>query len=134
MSVRPCFWSRAITAAWASWSSRNSSSGKLTASIISFLLALVVSVDRFLEVVADADIVNHEALVLGFATHAVHTGDGLQQIVGNHDLVQIHHLLDRGIEACKQHVVDDEDPQVAVDTVFVTSKRQFEALDARLVP
>ena len=98
------------------------------------LLALVVGVDRFLEMVANADIVHHEALVLGFAAHAVHTGDGLQQVMGNHDLVQIHHLLDRRIEAGKQHVVDNEDPQVAVDTVFFTAERQFEALDARLVP
>ena len=54
--------------------------------------------------------------------------------MGNHDLVQIHHLLDRRIEAGKQHVVDNEDPHVAVDTVFFTAERQFEALDARLVP
>ena len=98
------------------------------------LLARVVGVDRFLEMVANADIVHNEALVLGFAAHAVHTGDGLQQVMGNHDLVQIHYLLDRRIKAGKQHVVDNEDPQVAADTAFFTAERQFEALDARLVP
>ena len=97
-------------------------------------LPLVVAVDRLLEVVADADVVDHEALVLGRPGDAVHPRDGLQQVVGDDHPVEIQHLLDRRVEAREQHVVDDEDGGVAAHTGVLAPEGQLEALDVRLVP
>lgn len=38
----------------------------------------------------------------------VHARDGLQQVVLAQPLVDVHYLLDRGVEAREQHVADDE--------------------------
>ena len=84
--------------------------------------------------VADADVVDHEALVLGLPGDAVDPRDGLQQVVGDDHLVEIHHLLDRRIEAREQHVVDDEHPRVPAHPFVFSTEGQLEALDARLVP
>ena len=69
-----------------------------------FLLPLVVGVDRLLDVMADADVVDHEALVLGLSGDAIDPRDSLQDVVGDDHLVEIHHLLDRRVEAREQHV------------------------------
>ena len=80
-----------------------------------------------------AHIIDHKSLVLGLAAHTVHAGDGLEEIVGDDHLVEIHHLLHRGIKAGQQHVVDDQDAHVAGDAFLFTSKGHLEALDAGLV-
>ena len=73
------------------------------------LLALVVVVERLLEMVADADIIDDEALVLGRAGDAVDARNRLEQAVRDDDLVEVHDLLDGRVEAGQQHVVDDHD-------------------------
>ena len=70
-----------------------------------FLLPLVVGVDRLLDVVADADVVDHEALVLELSGDAIDPRNSLQDVVGDDHLVEIHHLLDRRVEAREQHVL-----------------------------
>ena len=51
--------------------------------------------------------------------HAVHAGDGLQQVVLPQPLVDVHHLLDRGVEAGEQHVAHDQEGDAGVDLVRV---------------
>ena len=80
------------------------------------LFPLVVVVERLLEMMADADVIDDKALVLGGPADAIHAGDGLEEAVRDDDLVEIHDLLDRRIKAGQEHVVDDHDAHVAVDT------------------
>ncbi len=58
--------------------------------------------------VGQADVVDDEAAVLVLG-HPVHPGDGLQQVVLPQLLVDVHHLLDRRVEAGQQHVADDQE-------------------------
>ena len=97
------------------------------------LLALVGDLDGLFQVMADADVIDHKPLVLALAADPVHPGDGLQQVVGNNHLVQIHHLLHRCIEPGEQHVPDDDDAHVAGDALILAAERKLEALDARFV-
>jgi hypothetical protein len=93
------------------------------------LLALVVVVDGFLQVVADADVINDEAFFLRRAGHAVHARDGLQQVVSDDHFVQVHHLLDGCVEAGEQHVVHDHDADLAGHPLVLGIEGQLEALD-----
>ena len=97
------------------------------------LFPLVVGVEGLLQVVADADVIDDKALVLGVAADPVHAGDGLEEAVGDDDLVEIHHLLHRRVEAGQQHVVHDHDAHVAGDAFVLAAEGQLEALDAGLV-
>ena len=97
------------------------------------LLPLVVDADRLLEVVTDADVIDHEALVLGLSGDSIDPCDSLQQIVGDDHLVEIHHPLDRRIEAREQHVVDDENAHIAAHALVFASEGQLETLGARFV-
>ena len=84
--------------------------------------------------VADADVIDHKPLVFALATDPVHPSNGLEQVVGNDHLIQIHHLLNRCVKSGEQHVPDDDDTHVAGDSLILAVKRKLEALDARCVP
>ena len=86
------------------------------------LLPLVVDINRLLEVVADADVVDDETLILGLAADAVDAGNRLQEVVGDDDLVEIHDLFHRGVEPGDQHVVDDQKAHVTADALFLDSR------------
>jgi hypothetical protein len=97
------------------------------------LLLFVIGVNGPLQVVADAHVVHHKALILALAGHSVHAGDSLEQVVGHCHLVQVHHLLDRSVEASQQHVVNDHDTHLASDTLVLPIEGQLEALNSGLV-
>ena len=65
--------------------------------------------ERVLEFRGDAPVVHDQAVGLLVALRAVDAGDGLEQRVFLERGVQIHDLLDRGVEAGQQHVADDQD-------------------------
>src|ERR1017187_5132056 len=75
---------------------------------------------------ADADVIDDKSFVFGGTAYAVHAGNRLEEAVSDDDLVQIHHLLHRRIEAGQKHVVHDDDPPHA-------SGKNFASRSARLV-
>ena len=85
----------------------------------------------------NAHVVDDKTLLLELVAHAVDAGDGLEQVVVGDHLVQVHDLLDGGVEAGKQHVVDDDDADAPVHLgltlAFDRIEGQFEALDAAFV-
>ena len=83
------------------------------------LFSLVVVIEGLLQVVADANIIHHKSLILRGAAHAVHASDCLEKSVRDDDLVEIHHLFHRRIEAGEQHVVHDHDPYIARDSFIL---------------
>ena len=70
------------------------------------------------QMVRQADVVHHIAALLA-AHDPVGAGDGLQQRVLAQLLVDVHHLLDRRIEAGQQHVADDQKGNAGVVLVRV---------------
>ncbi len=98
------------------------------------LFPLIIGVEGLLQVMADPYVVHDKPFLLGLAAHAVDTGDGLKQVVGSDNLVEIHHLLHRRVEASEQHVVDYQETHVAGDSILFAAKGHLEALDARLMP
>ena len=56
----------------------------------------------------DAPVVDHQSVVLVVGA-AVHAGDRLEEAVLPQRRVEVHDLLDRGVEAGEQHVADDQD-------------------------
>jgi hypothetical protein len=60
------------------------------------------------EGLGDAPVVNDQAERFA-VSGPVHAGDGLKERVFLQRRVQVHHLLDRGVEAREEHVADDED-------------------------
>ena len=80
----------------------------------------------------DADVIDHEAFVLGIPSDPVHPGDGLQQVVVGDDLVQVNNLLQRSIETGDEHVVDDEDAHIPGNASIFAPERHLETLCARL--
>ena len=94
-----------------------------------FLFAFVVVVQRLFQVMANAYIVHHKAFVLGLASNAVNPGNGLQQAVRNNHFVQVHHLLYRSIKTGQQHVVHNNNADIAIHAFIVSSERQFEAFN-----
>ena len=83
--------------------------------------------------VSNADVVDHESLVLRLPADAVDPGDGLQEVVCDDNLVEVHHLFNRRIKPGEQHVVHDQNAHVAGDAVFFAAKRHLEALYTYLV-
>ena len=47
--------------------------------------------------------------------------------------VEIHHLLNRCVEACQQHVIDDDNADIARDAFILAVEWELKALDDRLV-
>ena len=87
------------------------------------LFPLVVVIESLLQVVTNADVINDKALVLPAAAHPVHTGDCLEEAMRNDDFVKVHHLLHRGIEPGKQHVVHNHNANIARDAFVLGIKR-----------
>jgi hypothetical protein len=50
-------------------------------------------------VVADADVIHDKAFVFGLPAYSVYAGDRLKQAMSDDNLVEIHDLLHRRIEA-----------------------------------
>jgi hypothetical protein len=76
--------------------------------------AFFVEFERLGHVVEDAEVVDDQAVGLLVAVGAVGAGDGLQQGVVAHGLVEIHGLQDGRVEAGQQLGGDDEDLQRVV--------------------
>jgi hypothetical protein len=95
---------------------------------------VVVSVDvqRLLQVVRQAVVVHHDAELLAVAG-AVHAGDGLQQLGLADRPVEVHHTLDRRVEAGQQHRLDDQKGQRVCLGRVGMQQRLLEALDSLLL-
>src|SRR5262249_40302053 len=89
------------------------------------LLTLVVVVESLLQVTSDANVIDNKTLVLADAAHPVHARDRLEQSVVDNDLVQVHNLFDRGVKAGEEHVVDNDNPHVALHAFFLGVKGQL---------
>jgi hypothetical protein len=72
--------------------------------------ALGVGRERLLELVGEAQVVDHQAAWL-VAEHTVHAGDRLHEAVALHRLVGVHRVQARRVEAGQPHVAHDDDPE-----------------------
>ena len=75
-----------------------------------FHVLVGVGGQRLLQVLRHAVVVHHDAAALAEAG-AVDAGDGLQQLGLADRPVQVHHALDRRVEAGEQHRLHDQEGQ-----------------------
>lgn len=93
-----------------------------------------VDFQRVGEVVGEANVVDDKPALFALR-HPVHAGDSLEQVVLFQSLVDVHDLLDRGIEARQKHVAHDEEGDAGVDLIIVIKiERLAEILDRVPVP
>src|SRR5690349_18834379 len=97
------------------------------------LFPLVVAVECLFEMMTNADVIDHEALVLAGSSYTIDACDRLQEPMCHDDLIEIHDLLDGSIEAGQQHIVYDDDANVALNAFLLFVEGQLETLDRRFV-
>ena len=75
--------------------------------ILSRLMFFLCAIDAqgLVQVLGDTELVHNQTVCLAFLG-AVHTGNGLHQVVFRQVFVEIHHLLDGRIETCQQTVTN----------------------------